>query len=1001
MAFNENTRVKIPAILHLARLGYTYLPLNQCSWNESTNIFFKIFSESLSRLNPTIEQDEIARILKELELTLDFDDLGQSFFEAISTRTGAKIIDFDNFSNNTFNVVTELTYRKGDDSFRPDITILINGLPLIFIEVKKPNNQDGILAERKRINSRFRNQQFKRFINLTQLLIFTNNMEYDSESIEPLQGAFYATPAYGDVYFNCFREEETFDLTSLLKPESDEIENLILKDNNLSSIKFSPEFIQNKLPHSPTNRILTSLVSKDRLRELLMYGFAYVNGVNGIEKHVMRYQQLFATKAIQRKLVSGLKKGIIWHTQGSGKTALAYYNVHTLTDYYYNAGITPKFYFIVDRLDLLIQAEQEFTSRGLVVHTVDSKDELLADFKLQQVIHNHSGKREITVVNIQKFKDDLSFLREQDYNISVQRIYFLDEVHRSYDPKGSFLANLYSSDRSAVLIGLTGTPLISADKRSRDTFGDYIHKYYYNSSIADGYTLRLLREGIETRYKMQLNQALAEIEVLVGDIDRRELYAHKRFDTPMLEYILTDFTQSRVRFNDYTIGAMVVCDSSDQAKMMYEVFTEKMGDPTTPTPKLTAALILHDVGDKKIRKEQVDDFKAGKIDFLFVYNMLLTGFDAKRLKKLYLGRKIKSHNLLQTLTRVNRPYKKFRYGFVVDFADIREEFDATNKAYFQELQDELDDELATYSSLFKAKEEIEQEISTIEEKLFQYDLQNAEVFSQQISQIQDKPTVSSIKKALENARELYNLIRLQGHFELLERLDFKKLRDLLGEVSRHLDLLNLRESLKTGSDTTGLLNTALEDVLFMFKKVSEEEMVIADQLKDLLRRTREAMAGNLDKQDPEYIKLYEEITRLFKEDQLGEVNQGEMKIHIAQLERIYEQISALNRANANLETKYDGDQKYMRIHKRIKEHGLISELETKINAVLAAVKVDLDEKLLKNSQLLENEGYYSRLSMQTLLSHFEEQDLYINPEVAEQVNNWMVREYTEEYKGDF
>src|ERR1041384_190399 len=113
--------------------------------------------------------------------------------------------------------------------------------------------------------------------------------------------------------------------------------------------------------------------------------------------------------------------------------------------------------------------------------------------------------------------------------------------------------------------------------------------------------------------------------------------------------------------------------------------------------------------------------------------MLLTGFDAKRLKKLYIGRLIKDHNLLQTLTRVNRPYKKFKYGFVVDFADIRKEFEATNRAYFDELHAELGDEFKTYSDIFKSKEEIEQEISEIKDKLFHYDLTNAEIFSQQIS----------------------------------------------------------------------------------------------------------------------------------------------------------------------------------------------------------------------------------------------------------------------------
>jgi type I restriction enzyme R subunit len=269
----------------------------------------------------------------------------------------------------------------------------------------------------------------------------------------------------------------------------------------------------------------------------------------------------------------------------------------------------------------------------------------------------------------------------------------LDEVHRSYDPQGSFLANLFSSDRKAILIGLTGTPLIGADRRSRDTFGDYIHKYYYNSSIADGYTLKLIREGIETNYRMKLDEALKEVEVLKGNVDKRVIYSHEKFVEPMLDYIVQDFANSRIRYGDKTIGGMVVCDSSDQAKKMFEIFNDKYGNLVENKQKnLTTAIILHDVDDKETRKDEIEKFKEGKIDLLFVYNMLLTGFDAKRLKKLYIGRIIKDHNLLQTLTRVNRPYREFRYGYVVDFADIRKEFDATNKAYFDELQEELGNE---------------------------------------------------------------------------------------------------------------------------------------------------------------------------------------------------------------------------------------------------------------------------------------------------------------------
>ena len=159
-------------------------------------------------------------MLDEITLQLDYDDLGRDFYKSLVATSGIKLIDFTNFNNNSFHVTTELTCKNGDEEFRPDITVLINGIPLVFIEVKKPNNKDGILAERKRINDRFKNRKFKRFANITQMMIFSNNMEYEDGVIEPIQGAYYATSAYQDLNFNYFREEELFDLNHLLLPEN-------------------------------------------------------------------------------------------------------------------------------------------------------------------------------------------------------------------------------------------------------------------------------------------------------------------------------------------------------------------------------------------------------------------------------------------------------------------------------------------------------------------------------------------------------------------------------------------------------------------------------------------------------------------------------------------------------------------------------------------------------------------------------------------------------------
>jgi type I restriction enzyme R subunit len=413
-----------------------------------------------------------------------------------------------------------------------------------------------------------------------------------------------------------------------------------------------------------------------------------------------------------------------------------------------------------------------------------------------------------------------------------------------------------------------------------------------------------------------------------------------------------------------------------------------------------AQLILHDVGTKQERKEWVESFKEGKIDLLFVYNMLLTGFDAPRLKKLYLGRVIKKHNLLQTLTRVNRTYRDWKYGYVVDFADISKEFDKTNKAYFDELQSELGDEMEHYSNLFKSKEEIEEEIEEIKEVLFAFDIENAEVFSQQISQISDISQMQELKKVLGNAKSLYNLIRLYGHYELLEYLDFQKLNKLYIEATNHLNLLNLKKSVEGKEDTTNLLNVALEDIIFMFNKVGEEELLLADRLKDTLRKTREALAGNFDQKDPEFISLKEELERLFKQKHLSEVSQEDMRKNIESLNKIFEKVRELNRRNNLLKKKYKNDEKFARIHKRLSERGDISQKELQIMKALSVVKENADEQVLKNTKILDNEEFFDKEMIKLVIKAFmKKEKLPLSAEAAKYINGLVVKEYMNEFNG--
>lgn len=943
--------------MHLTRLKYDYLLLKRYNGGicSETNIFKSLFWAGINRINGcNLSEQEVDRLLEELTIKLSNDDLGRAFYKILLDGiNGLRIIDLEDDSRNTYHIVTELTYRNGEDEFRPDITLLINGLPLAFVEVKKPNNRDGIIAEHNRINTRFSKEVFRRFVNITQLMVFSNNMEYDDADPEPIEGAFYASSSYQKLFFNRFREEEP-QLHTAIQEIDGQKEDFILSDNNLVSIKGTSEYCTNLNGLTPTNRILTSLFSHNRFLKLLKYGFAYVertnkDGIKTLEKHVMRYPQFFATMAIEQKLDAGIKHGIIWHTQGSGKTALAFHNVRYLRDYYQKQGKVTKFYFVVDRLDLLTQAGEEFAARGLHVEKVNSKDDFIQNIRTIGTASN-TGEDTITVVNIQKFSTE-SIVRRADYDVNVQRVYFLDEAHRSYNPKGSFLANLMASDREAVMIALTGTPLIGEGYNTKDVFGEYIHKYYYNRSIVDGYTLKLIREGIKTKYRVKLQSILEELKMQEGSFKKKDIYAHPKYVAALVDYIVEDFKHSRIALGDSSIGGMIVCDSSAQARTVDETLNNY--------PEISHVLILHDVDDKETRRGYQEDFKKGKIDLLVVFNMLLTGFDAPRLKKQYLGRLIKEHNLLQTLTRVNRPYKSFRYGYVVDFADIRAEFDKTNQAYFKELQAELGDEFERYRDIFKSQEEIEQDIRTIQDKLFMYATDNAELFSQQITALDDKQELLALRQALDTYKELINIMQLFGYEELAQKFTMENLHALSTEVNNRIAIVNLKQNMRDGEDVSGLLNLALDQIEFHFRKVSESELVIADQFQDILEKTRQELERNLDTKDPEYISLLEELKRIFKKKNIEELTADEMKQNIQELERIRKAAAQQNLRDQMLCAKYKNDVKYMRTHKRIKANPPPIGSDPVIFDVLIGIKVAVDQKVLKNQRMMDNHKYFS------------------------------------------
>ena len=1012
--FSELTRVQIPAALHLMRLGYTYLPRNGKEIAErdpDTNILVSVFKEQFLKFNNYLTEEDFERELANIKLELDQNDLGRSFFRRLQGQEDTVYIDWENPEANTFHLALEVTCKNGQDEFRPDIVVFINGLPLSYIEVKQPNairdGKTGIQSEQDRTRQRFENRKFRRFNNITQLIALSDNLPYISGQGQQKQGSYYGSNAYSKTKFNAFKEEREEDFLHSLATLTEDQIDFVLDDMNHFALKSQPEFKTNLNPDTPCNAFLSSLYQKGRLLFMLRFGLVYVeeeskDGQMQLQKHVMRYPQYFATRAIEETIAKGVKKGVIWHTQGSGKTALAFFNIRYLTNYFSKQGIVPQFYFVVDRLDLADQAFKEFTKRGLKVKRINSPQEL----------NQKQDGYDVAVVNIQKFKDNSDLTDRSGYDLNRQNIYFIDEAHRSYNERGSYLPNLYQADTNAIKIALTGTPLITYKKdgktkenhaTTRDIFGDYIHKYYYNQSIDDGFTLRLMREDIETSYKDNLRSINEEIQR--GGLSKEDIFAHPRYVEPMLDFIIEDFNRARdVIFDDQTIGGMIVCDSSKQARELEKQLEKRR---KAGTINLTSALILHDEGDKEEKKDKVDAYKEGKIDLIIVYSMLLTGFDAPRLKRLYLGRKIKAHNLLQTLTRVNRPYKDYLFGYVIDFADISKEFDRTNRAYLEELNQEYDTALTgengedVFGSLFVPADEISHELSKTELILLDYPTDNLEYFSQAINDIKDRKQLIDLRKALESIKQYYNIARLLGYHQLIEQIDIAQVATLLNILSRRMLTLSLIDKPADFSSQT-LLNLAMSETSFSFVKIAEEELrLAANDLEDWRRRVAGKIKKQRDEKDPEWVSLYEEFQRIMQKHFIyGQ--EGYTMENIKETQKDYEELfksvedyyTRMRRLTMN----FNGDEMAARSYKHLTNSTTVSEFPA-IYHVIKGSKVRLDHKIGQNQGVLDNEEYLKRMIREQARKEMKKNQSASN--MAKQDFDRLVESLFEEYEQEY
>ncbi|MGL2403993.1 DEAD/DEAH box helicase family protein [Helicobacter pylori] len=688
-------------------------------------------------------------------------------------------------------------------------------------------------------------------------------------------------------------------------------------------------------------------------------------------------------------------KGIIWHTQGSGKTALTYHLTKLIRDFFSQSNLNKKtkFYFIVDRLDLLEQAKSEFLKRGLCVHEAENKEDLSQKLKNSSVFEGPQGNDEIIVVNIQKFKapneekapnedpsrapkEIISKTELQEAtkdNHDLQRVFIIDEAHRSYDPKGCFYANLIECDKTAIKIALTGTPLLednTQDKATKKTFGNYLHTYSYAESIKDRHTLKLQLEIIEKSYKEKLQAAIyrllqESITIENTEVKKETIFNHERYIKEMLSYIIRDLLNFRqLHDNNERLKAMVVCFSSKQAGLANLLFNEVQEKVLQENPnlkilkQLQSSLILH---DEQEVKEKIHSFKHEDTDIVFVFNMLLTGFDLPNLKRLYIHRELKDHNLLQALARVNRSYNNMSFGYLIDFVGIKENYDKTTDDYLKELSqfNQSDSNIKdNLKDMFADRETLEKDIKNAYDDLFNYPIDDVEDMTSAIVSISAMNELLKVSHAINTLKINYNLIRTSNDEKILslkEKIDIEKISKISSMLHKKAKQLHALKNINEPKNPNDLM--ILEDLIALldfkieFKESKELRFKEQEEISAKQKQAKEMLEKIPDKQDKEIQKISKELSKLIQEPLTNHNFDGISHSYstiISQLQQHKEQTT-------NLLNKYNNDRAYAITHKRLHNRLMEENISKGIFTLLSALKKALDDRISKRQEILNEE----------------------------------------------
>lgn len=728
-SYQEDHISQLPAIQLLIKMGYQYLSPEQAlelREQRTTNVLLKsILKEQLQKINKIHYKGNVHDFtegnidlaiseLKELPVHLGYINANQYFYDLVTLGKSFeqtihgdrksfsfKYIDWENPENNVFHITEEFSVTRSNrsDTYRPDIVLFINGIPMVVIECKSNAIKNPI---EEAISQHLRNQQEE---GIRDLYMYSNVLL--SLAVNEAKYATTATPKkFWSVWkekFTTQKKEEHFNQTLFnLKQEElpKGIHTEIFKTRYGSTIQHFKELAKEDLEVTEQDRLLYSLCRPERLLKLM---FSFVLYDEGIKK-ITRYQQYFGIiktlKQIEKTDANGKRKGgVIWHTQGSGKslTMVMLAEQIALSKKIKN----PKIILVTDRIDLNTQITETFQKCNIPVEEASTGKHLI------ELLKSTSDAVITTIIN--KFKAAVN--QEPEGFDSSEIFVLIDEGHRSQYK--TFNVKMQKTFPNGCFIAFTGTPLMRSEKNTAEKFGGIIDQYTIKDAVEDGAVVPLLYEGRHNSISVNekpLDTFFDKISEPLTDYGKAGLkrkYSSKNAINKADQVIYDRAWDISEHFENFLQGtgfkAQLVAPNKTTA-ILYRKYLNEIG-------KVTSDVVIsspdtrenHDdafeenenivqafhkaMMDKygtqeKYEKAIINSFKKQEHpEIIIVVDKLLTGFDAPNNRVLYLTRSLKEHTLLQAIARVNRVAEGKDYGLIIDYYGNLENLDKAIETY--------------------------------------------------------------------------------------------------------------------------------------------------------------------------------------------------------------------------------------------------------------------------------------------------------------------------------